>query len=174
MENQPILQVTLCDANAVWAEKETDTDEYNLRSSTSVVINPGCTALIPTGLELGLPVGIFGVISSASETFDVVSAQVKGGTAPRAILVKVRNSSKHSGLHVHVGDVIAFVRLFMEYKVHVSAKPFDAPPIHNSLPDTIIPTSDDDLIGEFNEFNEFSMLSSNTRLPIFEQIAPSD
>ena len=124
MENQPILQVTLCDANAVWAEKETDTDEYNLRSSTSVVINPGCTALIPTGLELGLPVGIFGVISSASETFDVVSAQVKGGTAPRAILVKVRNSSKHSGLHVHVGDVIAFVRLFMEYKVHVSAKPF--------------------------------------------------
>ena len=170
MNNQHILQVTLCDANAVWAEKETDTDEYNLRSSTSVVINPGCTAMIPTGVEIGLPVGIFGVISSSSETFDVVSAQVKGGTAPRAILVKVRNSNKHSGLHVHVGDVIAFIRLFMEYKVHVSAKPFYAPPIHNSLPDTIIPTSEDDLI---EEFNEFSMLSSNTRLPIFEKIAPS-
>ena len=179
MVNPPIVQVTLCDPNALWVEKESATDEYDLRSSTDLVVNPGCTALVPTGIELGLPKGIFGVISSASEAVDVVSTQVNGGAAPRAILVKVRNSSKRAGLHVRTGEVIAFVRLFMEYKVHVNAKPFrpdptptfEGPPTSPPLPEQLL-TPDEDLTGPFNEFSPFSP-NGRARLPVFEQIAPS-
>jgi dUTPase len=132
-----VINITLCDAKSLWVEKALGTNEYELRSAVDIVLKPGRSSMVSTGIEMALPPGIFGMITTASEQYDVVSTTVKSGCTPRALRVKVRNPNMHSDQIVRAGDVIAVMQLFMEYAIHVNSRQYAPTPTPPPNPSTL-------------------------------------